>query len=183
MSLSSWTSLFFEYSFIEAHHASEFEKFFLFSQCSLCGMTLEFGFLSYPKLCLLFQRTRGNSLCVFTLRQINANCLVSVVWKFTMFWLFGGFFLYQSWSLVCLSLPIHTWPIESGVLPCPCQLVLIERVEEKWPSHSYYSAYYYILLILAWHYSRPPAGKPHLLPPQPGECMRVSYFLVIYIYI
>ena len=61
-------------------------------------------------------------------------------------------------------------------------VVPIERVEEKRPLH--YSAYYNSLLILACHYSRLPAGELHLLPPQPGECIKVSYFLVtVYKYI
>ena len=77
---------------------------------------------------------------------------------------------YQSWSLVCFSPPTHTWPIVSGVLPCPCQLVLMERVEERRPLFS--------LLILACHYSRPMAGELHLLTQQPTKCMRVSYFLI-----
>ena len=81
---------------------------------------------------------------------------------------------YQSWSQVCLSLPLmHTWLIEIEVFSCPCQLVPIERVEEKQPSHFHYSAYYYSLLILACHYS-----QLHLFPLQPRECIRVSYFLV-----
>ena len=39
----------------------------------------------------------------------------------------------QSWLPVCLSPPTHTWPIESGVFPCQCHLVMIERVEERRP--------------------------------------------------
>ena len=57
------------------------EKLFLFSQCYLCSIILELGFLPYPK------------LCVFTLRRINGNYLVSVVWKMATCWLFGGLFL------------------------------------------------------------------------------------------
>ena len=105
--------------------------------------------------------------------------------SFTMCWLFGSFFLSTNHGRRSASPPLmHTWLIESEVFSCPCQLVPIERIKEKQPSHFHNSAYYYSLLIFACHYSWPLAGKPHLLLPQPDKCMRVSYFLVtIYIYI
>ena len=60
------------------------EKLFLFSQCSLHGMTLEFRFLLYTK------------LSVFTFQWTNGNCLVSVVWKMTTCWFFGSLFLHTN---------------------------------------------------------------------------------------
>ena len=86
---------------------------------------------------LVFQRTKGNplyvfilrrinsnSLRVFTLWRINGNCLISVVWKFTTCWLFGCFFLNTNHGRRSASPLMHTWLIGSGVLPCPCHLVL-----------------------------------------------------------
>ena len=55
----------------------------------------------------------------------------------------------------------HTWLIESEVLPCPYHLVIIERGEERDGFSFHYSAYYYSRLILACHYSWPPAFFPH----------------------
>ena len=86
MFLSSWTSIFFGYPFNKARHTSQCESiqwrsFFLFSQGSLRGIILGFGFLPYPK------------LYVFTLRRINGNYLASVVWKITTCWLFCLSFL------------------------------------------------------------------------------------------
>ena len=177
MSLSWWTSLFFGYSFNEAYHTSECwfiqrRSFFFSSQCSLRGMILEFGFVPYPKLCLYFS-TNQKTTAYVSHPSTNKRQLLSFHslknYHMLAFWQFIP--PYQSWSQVCFSPPMHTWPIESGVLTCPCHLVLIERVEERRPL--------FPLLILACHYSQPTAGERHLLPPQPGECMRVSYFLVI----
>ena len=134
----------FGYSFNEAHHTLDTGSFkgealFFFSQGSLCVILLEFGFLSYPKLRVFtLRRSNGNSLCVFTLRRlngnslsvftlwwINGNWLVSVVWKFTMCWLFWRFFLITSHGRKFASLLTHTWTRENEVLPCPYHLAMI----------------------------------------------------------
>ena len=46
---------------------------FLFSQGSLRGIILEFGFLHIPNYVLGFSTNKGNSLCVFIPRGINGN--------------------------------------------------------------------------------------------------------------
>ena len=102
-----------------------------------------------------------NKQQLFSFRSLK-NYHVLAFWQFIP--------QYQSWSQVCLSPLTHTRPIESGVFSCSCCPVLIERVEKRWPL--------FPLLILTCHYSYPMVGEPHLFPPQPGECMRVSYFLV-----
>ena len=70
---------------------------------------------------LVFQRTKGNSWCVFILWGIhgnslfvitrwrmNGNNLFSVVWKFTTGWFFRWVLhRYQSWSKVCFSADIY----------------------------------------------------------------------------
>ena len=68
MSLSSWTSLFFLYSFNEAHHTSEFEfiqRRSIFSFLSVFSARHDFGIWvsSISQIMfLVFQRTAGNSL-------------------------------------------------------------------------------------------------------------------------
>ena len=143
MSLSSWTSLFFGYSFNEAHHTSECE----FIQRRI------FSFLS------VFSAWHDIGIWVSSISQIM--CLHSPTKKRSLknhhmlaFWRFIPH--YQSWSQVCFSLLMHTWLIESGVFSCPGHLLLIGRVEDKRPFYLLYSAYYYSLLT---------ASESHLLSP------------------
>ena len=144
------------------------DKFFLFSQGSLRGIILEFGFLHIPNYVLGFSTNKGNSLCVFIPWGINGNWLISVVWKFTTCWFFGRALLGTKYGRVFASPVTHTWLIGSEVLPCLSQPVMIERDEREIASpHFHFSAYYYRPLILAC-YPRPLTAK----------CIRVSYFLV-----
>ena len=88
---------------------------------------------------------------------------------------FGRFSLNTNRGRRSVSPLIQTWLIESEVLPCLSYLVMIERVGERDGLSAANSAYYY---------RRPIATVSHFLSSQPGEYIRVSYFLVtIYIYI
>ena len=49
------------------------DKFFLFSQCSLRGIILEFGCLHIPNCVIGFSTNKCNSLCVFIPWGINGN--------------------------------------------------------------------------------------------------------------
>ena len=74
---------------------------------------------------------------------------------------------YQSWLQICFSADAHIANRE--VLPCPYHLVMIERGEERETASL-------SIILLTTIVSRRP--KLQLPSPQPGECMRVSYFLV-----
>ena len=88
---------------------------------------------------------------------------------------FGRFSLNTNRGRRSVSPLIQTWLIESEVLPCLSYLVMIVRVGERDGLSAANSAYYY---------RRPIATVSHFLSSQPGEYIRVSYFLVtIYIYI
>ena len=171
MFLSSWTSIFFRYSFNEAYHSSDCwvhskEKFFLFSHGSLRGIILEFGFLSYLKLCsLLFneqtqllmrlhplRNTRKYIMCPLPLTTtwllIMRLHLVMNEWQLTYFRslknyhvLIFFFFLAVSSSVPNMvegsASPLtYIWLIESEVLPCLSHLVIIERGEGETASLS-----------------------------------------------
>ena len=106
MSLSSWTRLFFGYSFNETHQTSESEfiqkRSFFFSLSVLSAAWLwNLGFFRIPNyvlscstnkkqllMCLHSSTNKRQLLMCLTLRRINGNCLVSVVWRFTPCWLF-----------------------------------------------------------------------------------------------
>ena len=51
------------------------------------------GFFRIPNYVFPFIEPKGNCICVFTLRRINGNKLVSIVWKFTTCWHLGCLFL------------------------------------------------------------------------------------------
>ena len=159
------------------------EVFFLFSQCSLHGMTWNLGFFHIQMMFLVFQRTKGNCFCVFILRRINSNCLVSVVWKFTTCWLFGCFFLSTNHGHRSASPLTHTWLIGSGVFPCLCQFVLIERVEEKNgpPTSIILLSTIFCWFLLAIIVGRQPASRtsfPHNLANVWGCHISLSHLLV-----
>ena len=173
MSLSSWTSLFFGFSFNEAHHTSEFEfiqrrSFLLFSQSSLHGITLEFGSLSYTKLCLHFSMNKRQLImCLhpsMNKRQLLCFCslknyLVLVFWRFIP--------QYQSWLQVCFSAEAYMANREWGS-PMPISACTKKRVGERDTSLS--------IILLTTIVCR--ASEWYLLSPQPRECTRVSDFLV-----
>ena len=107
---------------------------------------------------LVFQRTAGNFFCVFIIRRINNHKLVCVVWTFTTCWLLAFSSNHGRWSA---SLMTHTWLIGSGVVPCPCHFVIIERLEEGDGLSFHYSAYYYTVcwFLLATIVGRWPASR------------------------
>ena len=134
------------------------EKLFLFSQCSLRDTTLESGFLPYPK------------LCVFALQRTNSNWLFSVVWKMTTCWLFGGLILCTNHGR-CLPLSADAYMVNSEWDSLMTKLPNANRGELKRNGLS-------TATILGNYYSQLTAYASHLLSLQPGECMRLSYFLV-----
>ena len=69
---------------------------------------------------------------------------------------------YQSSSQVCLFPQTQTWLIESGVFSCPCQLVLIERIEEKWSKLPFRSGYWGPLIDVRFV---KPRTRPYFLYP------------------
>ena len=98
---------------------------------------------------LVFQRTKGNSLCILILWRLHGNSLCI----FTRWWmnatdLFPWFeklcvnFFLQFFSSVpnmvkgSAFLQTHIWLIESEVLPCLSHLVMIERGEGETASLS-----------------------------------------------
>ena len=119
---------------------------FFFSLRSLHGIILEFGFLSYPKVCSWFfneQRqllmrlhpltTTWQHLCVFTLWWMNGNWLISVVWKFTTCWFFWrALSRHQIWSRVCFSADTYMANREWGP-PMPISACNNrDEVKERW---------------------------------------------------
>ena len=121
-------------------------SFFFSSLCSLRGMTLEFWVSSVSQIMSsVFTEPKSKCFCVFNLRWINGNCLVSVIWKITMFCLFGSFFLSTNHDRRFASPLTHVWVTGSGVLPCPSHLVLNR---EGWKKDG--PSIYTILLILAY---------------------------------
>ena len=134
------------------------------------------GFLHIPNYVIGFKTNKGNSLCVFILCRINGNLLC----VFTLWWINGNKLIFRSLKihhvLIFLagssSVPImvegsasplvHTWLIESEVLPWPYLFVMIEKLGERetvFPTAN--SAYYYRPLILARYHSRSPALFPY----------------------
>ena len=148
-------------SFNEARQIQECKfiqrRSFFFSLCSLCGMTLESGFLPYPK------------LCVLALQSTNSNWLFPVVWKMTC-WLFGSLFLHSNHGC-CLLLSADAYMANSEWDSLMTMSPNANRGELKRNGLS-------TATILGYYYSWLMASVSHLLTPQPGECMRVSYFLV-----
>ena len=130
-------------------------KLFLFSQCSLRGMTLEFGFLSYPKLCLQFSMNKRQLLmCLHP--SMNKQQLLSFrslkIFHVLAFWQFLP--QYQSWLQVCFSTDAYMAYREWGS-PMP-KLACTNR--KGWRETASLST---ILLttIVSW------ASESHLLPP------------------
>ena len=133
------------------------EKVFLFFQCSLCGMTLESGFLLYPK------------LCVFALQWTNSNCLFSAVWRMITCWLFGGLFLCTIHGC-CLPLSADAfmanseWDSLMNMSP--------NAIEESWKTVFPLPLFLVTTIVGKW-----PVCRTSFLH-NPRECMRVSYSLV-----
>ena len=137
MSLSSWTTLYFGFSFNEAYHTSEFEFIqmkivFSFSHGSLHGNILEFRFLSYPKLCSWFSTKKRQLLMCFhpfTTSWQLFMCLLPVMneqqpthfrsLKSYQLLTFGGFSLNTNRGRKSASPLTHAWLIGSEALPCP----------------------------------------------------------------
>ena len=135
---------------------------FFFSLRSLCGIILEFGFLSYAKLCSwFFDEQRQLLVCLhpkqkhimclhplttkwqlfMLLHPVTTTNLFSVVLKFTTCF-FGGLFFGTNHGRRFASPLTLTWLIESEALPRPYQLVMIERVGERDGLSFHSSAYY-----------------------------------------
>ena len=122
------------------------DKLFSFL-CVLCtGLFWNLGFFRISNYVLGFSKNRGNFLCVFILWQvhfnslcvltlwwINGNKLISIVWKITKCWLLAVFSLNTNRGRRSASPLIHTWLIESEVLPCLSYLVMIEGGRERPP--------------------------------------------------
>ena len=170
------------------------DKFFLFSQGSLRGIILEFGFLHIPNYVLCFSTNKGNSLCIFISRRINGNYLMHLLpvkkerrqnmhlnpvmneWQLTYLPssenspradFLGGLFLGIKYGRRPASPPTNTWLLESEALPRQHHPAKIERVGERDSLSFHYSVYYYRPLILARYHC-----------PLTDKCIRVSYFLV-----
>ena len=169
---------------------------FFFSLCSLHGVILEFGLLQYLKLCsCFFNEQRQLLMCLHPLRNKRKHIMcphpLTTTWQLIMrlhsvmnerqliyfcslknyhVLVFGGFSLNTNCGRRSASPLTHTWLIESEVFPRLSHLVMLERVGEKDGLSHANSADYY---------RRPIASVSHFLSPQPGECIRVSYFLVI----
>ena len=82
---------------------------------------------------LIFQRTKGNSLCVFT--------TLTTTWQLTYFrslknyyvLTFGSFSLNTNRCSRSASQLTHTWLIGCEVFPWPYHLVIIEQVKKRQP--------------------------------------------------
>ena len=138
---------------------------------SLCVFIL-WG-INRNSLCVLtLWRLHGNSLCIFTLWWINSNRLIPVVLKFTTCWFWRFLPWYQSWSPICFSADTYManreWGPPMPISPCN------DRERWRWDglSHFHYS------VILAYYYCPLTVRESQLPSPQPGKCIRVSYFLV-----
>ena len=154
---------------------------FLFSQGFLRGIILELGFLPYPKLCLHFQRTKGNCSCVFTFRlhgnslcvspgdEWTATNLFSVVRKF-----FGGLFLGTNHGRrFRLSADTHMANREWGP-PTPTSSFNDREGGRRDGFSFHYPAY----CCRPLNSCSLPCSVTGFLPPQLCKCFRVSYFLV-----
>ena len=116
MFLYSWTSLFFWYSFNEAHLTSECKfiqrrSFFLFSQCSPVFPAWHYfwNWVScVSQIMCLYSPTKKRQFVSF--RSLK-NYHVLAFWHFIP--------SYKSWSQVCLSPLTHTWLIERGGVLMP----------------------------------------------------------------
>ena len=124
MFLSSWTSLFFEYSFNETYHVLEcwfIQKISsFFSLRVLCAALFwNLGFFISQIVFLIFRWTKAtpyvsSSLTYFPWFE-NSLCVD----------FFGGLFLSIKYGRGFASPLMHTWLIESEVLPCLSHLVII----------------------------------------------------------
>ena len=143
-------------SFNEVHQTPKCEfiqkkSFFPFSQCSLHGMTLESGFLPYPKLCL---RSPTNKQQLLIFRSLKNDHVLAFCTNHGR----------------CLPLSADAYMDNSEWDSRITMSPNVNRGELKRNGLS--SA-----TILGYYYSRLTSSVSHLLPPQPGECMRVSYFI------
>ena len=114
---------------------------FSFSACSLCGMTLEFGFLPYPKLYLHFPTNKGQLPSFRSLK----NDHVLAFWRFIP--------LHQSWSL---STDAYMANREWGFLMAMSPNAYTGGLKRNGLSTA---------TILGYHYSRLTASVSHLLSP------------------
>ena len=69
---------------------------------------------------------------VMNKRQLTSVCSLEIH-HVLAFFVFCGFFLSTKHSHKFASPLMHTWLIESEVLPCPYHLVIIERKEKRRP--------------------------------------------------
>ena len=139
------------------------DMFFLFSQGSLHGIILDFGFLHIPNYVLGFSMNKGNSLCVFIPRGINGNWLIVCSLKIRQVLIFWWALpRYQIWSRVCFFADAHManreWGPSMPIPPC--------NNREGGRARDCLSSCHYPVIIA--YYYRPLTVK----------CIRVSYFLV-----